>query len=147
MVKGLIKGKWGGVNTKVVAGLVAVVVLAVVSAIIAPGLLKPSKPQLEFQKGIGYVTWSKGGYLTEGSDASLLEVKELGSNWVAVLITWYQTTPWTNDIKPTSKTPSDESVIYAIQKAKEMGMKVMLKPHLDLMDKSDGSWRGEIASG
>lgn len=99
-----------------------------------------------FQKGIGYVTWSKEGYLTPMSDKSLTKVSEVGANWVSILVTWYQTTPWSCDIHRTEKTPSDESIIHAIRKAHELGMKVMLKPHLDLLDKSDGSWRGEIGA-
>ncbi|MGB2601608.1 MAG: hypothetical protein WBD00_00635 [Candidatus Omnitrophota bacterium] len=98
----------------------------------------------EFQKGMGYVTWSEGAYKSENSDKSLAEVKEVGTEWVSVLVTWYQTTPWSGDIHRTGKTPSDESVVYVIRKAHEMGMKVCLKMHLDLLDTSDGSWRGEI---
>lgn len=44
------------------------------------------------------------------------------------------------------KTPSDEAIVHAIRKAHKLGMKVMLKPHLDLLDKSGGSWRGEIGA-
>lgn len=97
-----------------------------------------------FQKGMGYVTWSASGYLTDGSDESLEKLKQLGANWVSILVTWYQTDPWSSDIHKTKKTPADESIVHVIKKAHELGMKVMLKPHLDLLDKSDGSWRGEI---
>jgi len=99
-----------------------------------------------FQKGIGYVTWSQEGYLAPSSDQSLTKISELGANWVSILVTWYQTTPWSGDIHRTEKTPSDESIIHAVRKAHELGLKVMLKPHLDLLDKSDGSWRGEIGA-
>ena len=99
----------------------------------------------EFQKGIGYVTWSKAGYRSPSSDKSLAMVKEVGSNYVSILVTWYQTTTYSADIHRTEKTPSDEAVLHAIQTAHDLGLKVMLKLHLDLLDKSDGSWRGEIA--
>ncbi len=101
---------------------------------------------LEFQKGVGYVTWSQKGYMSPSSDESMTKLSELGGNWVSILITWYQTTPWSGDIHKTDKTPSDESVVHAIKKAHELGLKVMLKLHLDLLDKSDGSWRGEIGA-
>ncbi len=100
---------------------------------------------IEFQKGMGYVTWSQDGYDGEGSDESLAKVESLGSGWVAILTTWYQSNCWSGDIHRTAKTPSDASLIHAIREAKKLGMKVMLKPHLDLIDTSDGSWRGEIA--
>jgi len=98
----------------------------------------------EFQKGVGYVTWSASGYDTSSSDESLTVVRDMGTDWVSILVTWYQTTPWSGDIHRTLKTPSDKSVIRAIKKAHELEMKVMLKLHLDLLDQSDGSWRGEI---
>ena len=99
---------------------------------------------IEFQKGMGYVTWSQSAYNAEASDESLTKIKSLGSNAVSILTTWYQTHPWSLDISKTGKTPTDDSIRHAIRKAHELGMKVQLKLHLDLLDKSDGSWRGEI---
>lgn len=104
------------------------------------------QPDIEFQKGMGYVTWSSGGYLTPQSDESLERMADLGTEWVSILVTWYQTTAWSNDIRKTGDTPSDESIRHVIREAKDLGMKVMLKPHLDIIDTSDGSWRGEIGA-
>ncbi len=99
---------------------------------------------LEFQKGMGYCSWSQKGYASERSDKSLKALSETGTDHVAILVTWYQTNCWLGDIRRTSITPSDEALVNAIRKAHELGMNVMLKPHLDIIDKSDGSWRGEI---
>ncbi|MBF0494270.1 MAG: hypothetical protein HQL28_03965 [Candidatus Omnitrophica bacterium] len=99
---------------------------------------------LYFQKGIVYGSWSRDGYLAQGADQSLEALKATGANSVGVLVTWYQDTCWSNEIKRLDITPSDEAVIKTIRKAHELGMKVMLKPHLDIVDTSDGSWRGEI---
>lgn len=125
-----------------VAGILVVIVLGVMIGIRMRPAVVDRGP--EFQKGMGYCTWSHEGYLSAFSDASLAAVRELGTDWVAIHVTWYQTNPWSGDIHRTGKTPSDESVKHAIRRAHELGMKVMLKPHLDLLDKSDGSWRGEI---
>ncbi|MGD2279301.1 MAG: hypothetical protein PVH45_04305, partial [Candidatus Omnitrophota bacterium] len=124
-------------------GILAVIIVAVV---IGGRFLKPSAapPKIEFQKGIGYVTWSQEGYMNPSSNESLVAVRGLGTNWVSILVTWYQSNCWSGDIQRTNRTPSDESLIHAIKTAHELGMKVMLKPHLDLLDTSDGSWRGEI---
>ena len=108
---------------------------------------KKQETAIQFQKGMGYCTWSKNGYSTEKSDKSIARVKEIGANWISVLTTWYQTDAWSVDIHRTDRTPTDESVIQAIRKAHEVGLKVMLKLHVDLLDTSDGSWRGEIACG
>ncbi|MFH1798731.1 MAG: hypothetical protein ABH844_05280 [Candidatus Omnitrophota bacterium] len=107
-------------------------------------LTQPEGKALEVQKGMGYVTWSADSYQTPNSDISLEKIKEVGCNWVSILMTWYQTNSWTADIQRTEKTPTDKSLVHAVRKAHELGMKVMLKLHLDLLDKSDGSWRGEI---
>jgi len=58
--------------------------------------------------------------------------------------TWYQERYDSTDIYPLKdKSPSDESLIFAIRQLRQLNFKVMLKPHLDLI-KSEGKWRGEI---
>ncbi|MCQ9207196.1 MAG: hypothetical protein NG740_04895 [Omnitrophica bacterium] len=99
----------------------------------------------EIQKGMCYTTWSKKAYGTTKSDKSLEKLKEINVNWVAIVTTWYQDTCFSMNIFPTGKTSSDESVKRAIEKARSLGMKVMVKPHLDLLSTAEGSWRGEIA--
>lgn len=124
--------------------------VTIVLALIAAGIFgvkifqNLQKPALEFQKGIGYVSWSKEGYLGADSDRSLEAAAKTGANWVSILVTWYQSNTRSFDIKRTRFTPSDEAVIHAVRKAHDLGMKVMFKLHLDLLDESDGSWRGEI---
>jgi hypothetical protein len=144
MAKKLKKTKKAG-SLGLVTLIMAVVVLAVAGTMVMRSM-KPEKSPIEFQEGFGYCTWSSDGYLSEFSDESLTAMREVGTEWVAIHTTWYQTTCWSGDIHRTSKTPTDDAVVHAIRKAHELGMKVMLKPHLDLIDESDGSWRGEIGS-
>ena len=99
----------------------------------------------EWQNGMCYVTWNKEKYSSEASDMSLKQVSKVGTKWVAILTTWYQEKCYTSKIFPTENSPSDESIIHAIKTAHSLGMKVMIKPHLDLVDTTEGSWRGEIA--
>jgi hypothetical protein len=130
--------------------IVIVAALFIASAVLVSYLLglwpsfKKELPKHEWQKGMCYVTWSKDKYASQQSDASMKEMARIGVKWVAIVTTWYQQKCNTNSIFPTDKTPSDESVIHAINMAHSLGMKVMLKPHLDLVDTSDGSWRGDI---
>lgn len=106
----------------------------------------PQVKQLtEFEKGMCYATWSKSKYGTKESDESLKELSKTGTKWVSIVVTWYQVACNTTEIFPTVKTPSDESIVHAIQTIHSLGMKAMIKPHLELVDTSGGSWRGEIA--
>jgi len=92
-----------------------------------------------------YTTWRAEKYSSPASDASLKDLAKTGATWVAILTTWYQEKCHTTAIFPTKETPSDESLIHAIDTAHSLGMKVMLKPHLDIVDISNGTWRGEVA--
>ena len=103
------------------------------------------KPKYEFQKGMCYFTSNKEKYGSAQSDASLKEMAKTGTKWVAFVVTWYQQRCSTVSIFPTDNTPNDASLMHAIDTAHSLGMKVMIKPHLDILDTSDGSWRGEIA--
>ncbi len=109
-----------------------------------PAGCAPSKMKYEFQKGMCYTSWTKDRYASPNSDASLKDMAKIGTKWVAILTTWYQQKCDTNTIFPTETTPSDSSIIHAIETAHALGMKVMIKPHLDIVDTSDGTWRGDI---
>ena len=103
-----------------------------------------AKSPYEFQKGMCYVTWNKDAYASNDSRKSIRVVKDIGTTWVAIIPTWYQDRCTTNKIYPADSTPSDASVIGIIKEAHLLGIKVMLKPHLDIMDTSEGGFRGEI---
>ena len=95
-----------------------------------------------FQKGFSYAAWWNDIYLTNDSDASLKNLNETGTKYVSLIVTWYQNDEHSTKIFPDKNaTPSDESLIHAINTIHKLGMKVMLKPHVDLYN---GEWRGEI---
>ena len=97
-----------------------------------------------FQKGMCYVTWNANSYETKRSDESLQMMAGTGVTCVQIVVTWYQQD--FNSIKMErveNRTPTDTSVIHAIQKAHEYGMAVMLKPHVDLI-RQENSSRGDI---
>ncbi|MFI5184259.1 MAG: glycoside hydrolase family 113, partial [Vicinamibacteria bacterium] len=64
------------------------------------------------------------------------------STWGAVLVTWYMDRRDSVAIAPDGQqTPTDAAVVGAVQDLHSLGLKVMLKPHVDV---KDGSWRGTI---
>lgn len=96
-------------------------------------------------EGITHVSWSTGEYSTAAGKTSQDAIPLAGGNWAGVLVTWYMQNASSNTIAaatsggPTS--PSDSDVVAAITELHNQGMKVMLKPHVDVLD---GTWRGAI---
>jgi len=94
-------------------------------------------------KGIQYVSWWNNDYEQPKSDSSLDDLRSTGANYVGILVTWYMPTYTSNTIDPDNdKSPTDAAVVEAINDVHARGMKVMLKPHIDVTDES--RWRGEI---
>jgi hypothetical protein len=93
-------------------------------------------------KGMNYIAWDANGLFTEDSDTSLANTQKIGCNWIGLNVTWYQDDVNSTLIEPDPCSSSTtESVIHAIDKCHELGMKVMLKP---IIDCRDGAWRGLI---
>jgi len=98
----------------------------------------------DFQKGMCFVDWEKERYASEFSDQALEALARTGASWVEIVVTRYQSRYDSTLIFSTDKTPSDRSLIHAIEKAHSLGLKVMLKPHIDLLDESAGLCRSDI---
>jgi hypothetical protein len=97
-----------------------------------------------FQKGMTYATWNRTRYEKTTSDESLEDLANTGTEYVALITTWYQDKFNSREIYATENTPSEEGIVHAIDTIHSLGMKVMLKPHLDILDRSQVRWRGEI---
>lgn len=126
-----------------------ILIVAAVAAFVMPlfiaGDSYSAARKSEFQKGMNYVALSKERLSSAGSDESLKALSKTGTKWVAVIVTWYQESCSSTSIFPGANSPSDESLIHAIDTIHSLGMKAMVKPHLEIIDTSGGSWRGEIA--
>jgi hypothetical protein len=95
------------------------------------------------------------------SKESMKKLKETGANWVAVVVTEYQDKIDSTDIYPlyegnyieneyyVYKTESIKGLSSIIDYAHSIGLKVMLKPHIDLAkeDQYNQVWRGDIGKG
>lgn len=108
------------------------------------GFAEAADAESSFQKGMCFVTWEKERYSSSHTDNSLEMLAGTGTEWIAIVTTYYQDEYNSQQIFPTEKTPSDRSLIHVINKAHKLGLKVMLKPHIDLIDQSDGLWRADI---
>jgi len=92
--------------------------------------------------GITHVSWWFDEYTYATATASRNDFAATNANWAGVLVTWYQPNITANAMAPnTNQTPTDAAVTQAIQEFHNKGIKVMLKPHVDV---DDGNWRGNI---
>lgn len=115
------------------------VVLAVLMILLTTGC--SARAETEDKRGVAMPAFNRDGYGSEQADTYLAEIRAAGANWVQIVPIWYQADVAAADIRATDKTPSDASVISVIERAAGLGLKVMLKPQVDV---SDGAWRGNI---
>jgi hypothetical protein len=127
--------------------LVAIVLAAAVVAMSACARTPaPLAPQ-EFQKGVAYTGYAADSYDGTGPRLSLDRVKQTGATWITLLVTGYQETVHTTAIDLSGPaTPPDASLKRIIEYAHGIGLKVMLKPHVDLSN-DPAHYRGEIGPG
>ncbi len=126
----------------IIGGLILIVLL------LSTGIIFCAKNgvsrRAEFQKGMNYVAWTKEGYRNANSIRSMKRLGPLGANYAGVVVTWYQDQFNSTKIFPLDeKTPSDDSLLFAIRKLRDYDLKIMLKPHLDIL-RTEGKWRGDI---
>lgn len=126
------------------------VILAVIflTSSLSPARVNAANLELKipvFQKGMCYVTWDKNRFASSYSDQALKMLRGMGVEYVQLNVTRYQDRYNSTKIKATELTPSDKSVKHVIKTAHKLGLKVMLKPHIDLIDKGSGTyWRADI---
>ena len=120
--------------------------LALVAILCGPVRAEPLPDRQPFEEGISFAAWWSGQYSRPEADFALESLAATGADWVSIIVTGYQQTPTSTTIDRTgAATPTDEDLSHAIRDAHQLGLKVMLKPHLDLPNESaTGIWRGYI---
>ena len=106
----------------------------------------PSPPPGRFAyNGIDHVSFWHDEYQYPEATTSRRELADTRANWAGVLVTWYMARRDSSLIAPDpQRTPTDAAVRHAIAELRGQGLRVMLKPHVDVQD---GTWRGTIAPG
>jgi hypothetical protein len=95
--------------------------------------------------GITHVSWWHDEYSYSDATTSRRILAATGGNWAGLLTTWYMDARDSSLIAPDPQsTPTDDGVRRAIDEMHGLGLKVMLKPHVDV---KDGAWRGTITPG
>lgn len=123
------------VSWRIISGLaVALIAGAGVQSLAAPAY-----------QGVSYTSFGSNVLSTSASDTSLLNVSYVGADTVALNFWWFQTSTSANSMAPDYNRYSSTmaSVTHAIDTIHSLGMKVLLKPMLDVSDAS-GTWRAYI---
>jgi len=112
-------------------------------------------PRLDaFQEGIAFGDWKSfdalpdtyGLYEYPATDESLKELAATGANWIElVACAGQETIASTTIFRNQPRTASDSELLRVVDLAHGLGMRVMLKPQLDLSNDPD-HWRGEIGT-
>ena len=102
-----------------------------------------------YQKGLSFSAWSNDVFSSSESDESLRLLTETNTEWIALCFSWIQSNTTSHDIHLSSSgTPTPESVKHAITTAHNLGLKVMLKPMVEAVEREEirsyPVWRGEI---
>ncbi|OMI34888.1 glycoside hydrolase family 113 [Streptomyces sparsogenes] len=88
-------------------------------------------------RGITLPAWNADDYDRREAPRSLRQIADTGARWVVFTPTWYQDGTRRNTIHTTEETASDRSLRRIVGLARAAGLKVMLKPHVDLVDGGD----------
>lgn len=96
----------------------------------------------ETLNGVNLTAYTAEGYAETAVREDLDRIKEIGSTAVTIVPTWYMKNSSANAVKANpAKTPSDTSLESVIGYAKDIDLKVILKPHVDVID---DTFRGDI---
>ena len=96
-------------------------------------------------KGFVYASFSRGGFSSNASDASLDDVAATRVEVIELMATYYVANSVNaTAIAPSAYSPSDADVLHAVAAARARGLRVAFKPHVDCLD---GVWRAFIGTG
>lgn len=92
-------------------------------------------------QGLVMTNWSNQ-YSSQNATNQLKAMRAAGIKTVVIVPTWYMRTPQSNTISPRKgKSPSTQSIRAVMGRARSLGMRIVLKPHVDV---NNDSWRGDI---
>ncbi|MCX5334867.1 hypothetical protein [Streptomyces sp. NBC_00140] len=124
------------------------VAAAAVAALLAAGCTTTKtssgaggKEATSTMRGITLPSWYRTDYESPAADRYLRDIRATGARWVTFTPTWYQQRRTDTVMRPTEETASDTSLERIVRRAHAAGLKVMIKPHVDLPGDGD---RAEI---
>ncbi len=111
--------------------------------IITPDSVKVEAATSNWQKGVSIDPRSPEDFGSDTFKQSLQNAKAMGANSVSLIIPYYQSTLSSSDMGPGWNTPTDSALINAVTYAHSLGLRVDLKPHLQVSS-DPTAWRATI---
>ncbi|MET8445797.1 glycoside hydrolase TIM-barrel-like domain-containing protein [Streptomyces sp. NPDC005209] len=91
-----------------------------------------SHPAAPTMRGITLPSWYRTDYDSPAAPRYLRGIRATGARWVTFTPTWYQDRVTDASAHRTEETASDASLRRIVKRAHAAGLKVMIKPHVDL---------------
>ncbi|NGO71430.1 glycoside hydrolase family 113, partial [Streptomyces boncukensis] len=88
-------------------------------------------------RGITLPSWDRADYAGPAAGRYLRDIRATGARWVVFTPTWYQQRPGDSALRRTGETPDDAALRRIVRRAHALGLKVMIKPHVDLPGDGD----------
>jgi len=126
------------------AASIALLVLGLVLTTVLPAQtphVRAASPLGWEYKGFTMAPYSQDELGSSNTATALQQLAHAGANAVTFAVSWYTDNVYSATIYRTGNTASDASLITAIKEARSLGLKVVLKPHVDSLD---GQWRAHI---
>jgi len=95
----------------------------------------------DWQKGASIQPFSTTDFGSDQMKRILDSLRSAGATNVTLIIPYYQANLKSHELRPGWDTPNDDALAAAIDYAHQIGLKVMLKPHLET---DNLEWRGTI---
>ncbi|MFF4544324.1 hypothetical protein ACFY1J_08750 [Streptomyces sp. NPDC001406] len=95
------------------------------------------EPGTSTMRGITLPSWYRTDYDSPAAPRYLRGIRATGARWVTFTPTWYQKRVTDSALHTTEETASDASLRGIVERAHAAGLKVMIKPHVDLPGDAD----------
>lgn len=104
-----------------------------------PGGTRAARPDsgTTAMRGIALPSWYRTDYDSPAAPRYLHGIRATGARWVTFTPTWYQNHVTDTALHTTEETASDASLRRIVRRAHAAGLKVMIKPHVDLPGDAD----------
>jgi len=97
--------------------------------------------EIPFQRGMSFTTWGAYSFNSTEAKAEVLEMKDIGIEWVGVNIWWFQDNISSTTIYPKDWTDTALNITSFFDYIHAQGMKVLFKP---MLNSGDQIWRSYI---